>query len=61
MMGPSFWKQGGQSTQQHHPQSTWQKKLKIPASVDKAMITVMWDCKGVILVNKNAARGDNQL
>jgi hypothetical protein len=29
--------------------------------VDKAMITVVWDCKGMILVNKNAARRDNQL
>jgi hypothetical protein len=25
------------------------------------MITVVWDCEGVILVDKNAARGDNQL
>jgi len=23
------------------------------------MITVIWDCKGVILVDKNAAREDN--
>lgn len=30
-------------------------------SPDKTMISVMWDCKGVILVDKNAARGDNKL
>jgi hypothetical protein len=36
-----------------------EKIQKIPPSADKAMITVIWDCKGVIIVDINAARGDN--
>jgi hypothetical protein len=34
----------------HHPQSPRQKKFRKFPSVDKVVITVFWDCEGVILV-----------
>jgi hypothetical protein len=37
------------------------KNSKIPPSANKATITVVWDHNGVILVEKYAARGNNQL
>jgi hypothetical protein len=35
----------------HHPQSPWNNKCKNSPSVGKVMITVFWDCEGVILLD----------
>jgi hypothetical protein len=35
----------------HHPQSPRKKKFKTAPSAGKVMVTVFWDCDGVILVD----------
>jgi hypothetical protein len=35
----------------HFPQSLQKKKLKNSSSAGKLMITVFWDCEGVIVVD----------
>lgn len=40
-----------QSMEWHHPTSPQNKKLKAIPSAGKLMITVFWDCEGMILVN----------
>ena len=39
-----------QSIEWYHPQSLWKKKFK-NLSMGRVMITVFWDCEGVILVD----------
>jgi histone-lysine N-methyltransferase SETMAR len=39
-----------QSMEWHHPQSPRKKKFKTAPSAGKVMVTVFWDCDGVILV-----------
>jgi hypothetical protein len=60
-LGPSCWKQGGNPRKNTILNLTGKKISKMSLSADNAMITVVWDGNGVILVDKNAARGENQL
>jgi hypothetical protein len=40
-----------QSMEWHHPQSPRKKKFKTAPSAGKVVVTVFWDCGGVILVD----------
>jgi len=40
-----------QSIEWHHHPSPWNNKFKRSPSVNKVMITVLWHCEGVILVD----------
>jgi hypothetical protein len=41
----------GQSIEFHHPQSPRRKEFQNNPSAGKVMITVFWNCEGVILVD----------